>query len=102
MQRPNAIQLLPIKTEVPHNSAGPADVLDAALKRLVHFLSKSTVRDKVGVNTAKGENPFSYPSDLIFIHRKIHAGEPNAYTLKLPDGPDSIDTGPLSSGSTLV
>jgi len=44
----------------------------------------------------KGESPISYPSNLMFIHRKIHGGEPNAYTLDLPDDPDSIDTGPLS------
>ncbi len=44
----------------------------------------------------KRENPISYPSDLMFIHRNIHGGEPNAHTLELPEDPDSIDIGPLS------
>ena len=38
-----------------------------------------------------GEAPITYPSSLMFIHRKLHGGEPGSYSQTIPEGSTGVD-----------
>lgn len=50
-----------------------------------------TLTDQELDSFRRGDFPLIYPSDLMYIHRKVHGGEPYSYMQALPPNPDALD-----------
>ncbi|MEW6547239.1 MAG: hypothetical protein AB1446_10050 [Bacillota bacterium] len=50
-----------------------------------------TLTDQERDSFHRGDHPLFYPSDLMYIHTKVHGGEPYSYMQTLPPNPDSLN-----------
>ncbi len=65
---------------------------DLKVLQLSDFLDAPVVLTEAEREAFKrGEAPITYPSDLMFVHRKLHGGEPGSYSQTLPPEPNRLD-----------